>query len=188
VRTSLTPEDYHVLIEQSAAMIWRSDRLGRCEYFNDRWLAFTGRSLQQEVGDGWAEGVHPDDMERCLRVFRDALACGTSFEMAYRLRRRDGEYRWLRDRGGPVFDASGQCTGFVGSCVDVTDWMPTHANVTATEIDVSVIAAMLPICAWCQKVRTGAGVWHPLELFLRDHSDMQFTHCICPECQKEHGH
>lgn len=98
-------------------MIWRSGLDAKCDYFNEIWLAFTGRTSEQEKGDGWAEGVHPDDLDRCVEYYhrRDA------FEMEYRLRRHDGVYRWIFDRGVPFTDDAGNFAGFIGSCVDVDE-------------------------------------------------------------------
>jgi len=102
-------------------MIWRAGLDARCDYFNGTWLAFTGRSLEQEMGDGWAAGVHRDDLERCVSQYLAHFHRREPFEMEYRLRRHDGEYRWIFDRGVPITDDGGAFAGFVGSCVDVHD-------------------------------------------------------------------
>src|SRR5256885_2163342 len=99
-------------------MIWRANVHGKCDYFNQRWLAFTGRTLEQELGDGWSNAVHPDDVERCMKTYRDAFKTHDPFEMEYRLRRYDGEYRWILDTGGPIHDDKGGFIGYVGSAVD----------------------------------------------------------------------
>ncbi|HKW45897.1 MAG TPA: PAS domain S-box protein [Gemmatimonadaceae bacterium] len=113
--------EYRALVEHSPVMIWRAGLDTRCDYLNETWLSFTGRTLEQEVGEGWAEGVHPDDVERCVKFYRECFQARKSFEMEYRLRRYDGEYRWIFDRGTPFFDAGGAFKGFVGSCVDIDD-------------------------------------------------------------------
>jgi len=100
--------------------IWRSGADAKCDYFNQAWLAFTGRSLLQESGDGWAQGVHPDDLAHCLDAYREAFAARRAFEMEYRLRRHDGEYRWVVDCGSPFFDMEGEFAGYIGSCYDIT--------------------------------------------------------------------
>ncbi len=115
----LTPTEYRLLVQHSPVMIWRAGIDARCDYFNETWLAFTGRTLEQEMGDGWAEGVHPDDMERCIAWYLDHFRRGEPFEMEYRLRRHDGEYRWIFDRGVPFAGDDGAFAGFIGSCVDV---------------------------------------------------------------------
>jgi len=117
----LTPTEYRLLVEHSPVMIWRAGVDAKCDYFNERWLAYTGRTLRQEVGDGWAEGVHPDDLDRCVTHYLDHFHRREPFEMEYRLRRHDGEYRWIFDRGVPFTDETGAFAGFIGSCVDVDE-------------------------------------------------------------------
>jgi PAS domain S-box-containing protein len=116
-----TPTEYRLLVQHSPVMIWRSRLDAKCDYFNETWLAFTGRTIEQEVGDGWAEGVHPDDFDRCVAYYLDHFARRHAFEMEYRLRRHDGVYRWIFDRGVPFTDDSGTFAGFIGSCIDVDE-------------------------------------------------------------------
>jgi PAS domain S-box-containing protein len=102
-------------------MIWMSGPDKLCDYFNRPWLEFTGRSLQEELGNGWAEGVHPEDLRRCMQTYTQSFDRGESFHMEYRLRRHDGEYRWMLDQGVPRLDVDGSLVGFIGSCVDITE-------------------------------------------------------------------
>jgi PAS domain S-box-containing protein len=92
-----------------------------CAFFNQGWLKFTGRSMEQELGEGWASGVHPEDLERCLGIYSGAFDARVDFEMEYRLRRFDGEYRWIIDYGVPRFESNGTFCGYIGSCVDITE-------------------------------------------------------------------
>jgi len=92
-----------------------------CTFFNKGWLDFTGRSLEQELGNGWSQGVHADDFEACLRVYRDAFQARREFEMEYRLRRHDGHYRWIRDTGVPRIGPDGSFLGYIGSAYDITE-------------------------------------------------------------------
>lgn len=124
---TLTFNEYRALVEASPVMLWRAGTDARCNYFNETWLAFTGRTQEQEVGNGWAEGVHPDDFESCLAHYLDNFRAQTAFEMEYRLRRHDGVYRWIFDRGVP-FQVSGEFAGFIGSCVDVHERRDAEAN------------------------------------------------------------
>lgn len=119
----LTPShaEYRLIVEHSPVMIWRSTVDASCDYFNDTWLAFTGRTLAQEVGNGWADGVHPEDLQRCVSHYLDHFHRRVPFEMEYRLRRHDGVYRWIFDRGVPFTDEHGRFAGFIGSCVDVDE-------------------------------------------------------------------
>jgi two-component system CheB/CheR fusion protein len=117
----LTRNEYRLLIEHSPVLVWRAARTAKCDYFNDTWLAFTGRTFEQEFGDGWTEGVHPDDLERSVQYYLEHFARRQAFEMEYRLRRHDGIYRWILDRGAPYYDDHGSFAGFLGSCVDIDD-------------------------------------------------------------------
>jgi PAS domain S-box-containing protein len=125
VRLSAT--EYRLLVEHSPVMLWRAGVDAKCDYFNDTWLAFTGRSLQDELGDGWAEGVHRDDLDPCVKKYLDHFARREPFEMEYRLRRHDGVYRYIFDRGVPFDNDDGTFAGFIGSCVDVDDRRRAHA-------------------------------------------------------------
>src|SRR5438270_12767604 len=97
----LSGTEYAVLVEQAPIMIWRANTTTECDYFNERWLQFRGRSMQQEIGNQWAEGVHPDDLDQCLKTYLGSFEKHEVFEMHYRLRRHDGLYRWIFDRGVP---------------------------------------------------------------------------------------
>src|SRR6201997_5026899 len=114
----LSLTEYRLLVEHSPVMVWRSGLDAKCDYFNETWLDYTGRTMAQECGDGWAEGVHRDDFDRCVAIYLDYFGRRESFEMEYRLRRRDGEFRWIFDRGVPFTDDVGRFAGFIGSCVD----------------------------------------------------------------------
>jgi PAS domain S-box-containing protein len=107
-------------------MLWISGRDGNCTSFNQRWLEFTGRPLELEVGDGWAGGVHPEDFQRCMTIYFDAFVARRDFRMEYRLRRADGAYRWILDTGLPRFGPNQVFAGFIGSCIDITDFREAH--------------------------------------------------------------
>jgi PAS domain S-box-containing protein len=112
---------FRTMMDTAPVMIWMSDTARLCTFFNKPWLDFTGRTLEQEIGNGWAEGVHPDDFERCLSVYVSSFDARKDFTMEYRLRRRDGVYRWILDTGVPQEDVDGTFLGYVGSCVDISD-------------------------------------------------------------------
>ncbi len=104
----------------SPALFWIAGVGRRSSWFNEPWLAFTGRTLEQELGDGWAAGVHPDDLEKCLALYTESFEARRPFSLQYRLCRHDGEYRWLLDEGRPYTTSDGVFAGFIGSCSDVT--------------------------------------------------------------------
>jgi PAS domain S-box-containing protein len=112
---------FRLLADSAPVMIWMSDPDKLCTYFNKPWLDFTGRPLQRELGAGWSEGVHSDDLEHCLETYARAFDARQPFRMEYRLRRFDGEYRWVLDTGVPRFEADGTFDGYIGSAIDITD-------------------------------------------------------------------
>lgn len=114
-------EQYRLIVESSPNMIWRANLSTECDYFNKTWLNFTGRTMEEEYGFGWAEGVHPDDYDRCVKIYLDNFKLRHPFEMDYRLKRFDGQYRWINDRGVPFYDKNKNFIGFIGSCMDVTE-------------------------------------------------------------------
>jgi PAS domain S-box-containing protein len=111
---------FQLIANTAPMMIWMSDVNKLCTYFNQRWLDFTGRPLEAELGNGWSEGVHPDDLRYCLDKYTRAFDQRESFQIEYRLRRRDGQYHWILDSGVPGFDADGSFIGYVGSAIEVT--------------------------------------------------------------------
>ena len=124
-------EHYQALADNGQALIWMAGTDKLCNYFNRPWLEFTGRKLEQELGNGWAEGVHPDDFDRCLEIYVQAFERRESFSMIYRLRRHDGEYRWIIDEGRPRYDQQGEFVGYVGHCLDITDMKQAEDELAA---------------------------------------------------------
>src|SRR5690606_30749177 len=114
-------QHFRLLADNAPVMIWRAGPDKLCDYFNRPWLDFTGRSMEQEIGTGWTEGVHPDDRERCIVTFAAALEARQAVSLDYRLRRHDGVYRWVLGNGRPYRDAAGTFAGYFGTCIDVTD-------------------------------------------------------------------
>ena len=114
-------ERFRLVANTAPVMIWMSGLDKLCDYCNRPWLAFTGRPLEAELGNGWAEGIHSEDRERCWNTYTTSFDRREAFEMEYRLRRYDGEYRWITDLGVPRFNADGSFAGYIGSCLDVTE-------------------------------------------------------------------
>jgi PAS domain S-box-containing protein len=114
-------ERFHTMADTTPVMIWVSGPDKLCTFFNRPWLEFTGRTMEQELGNGWAEGVHREDLQRCLETYSGAFDARRDFHMEYRLRRSDGEYRWVLDTGVPRYTPAGQFAGYIGSCLDFTE-------------------------------------------------------------------
>lgn len=112
---------FRLVADTAPVLIWMSGVDKLCMYFNKPWLDFTGRSVEEELGNGWATGVHPDDLQRCLDMYVQSFDRREKFNMEYRLRRYDGEYRWILDIGIPRFNEDGSFAGYIGIAVDVTD-------------------------------------------------------------------
>ncbi|WP_374265427.1 EAL domain-containing protein [Zoogloea sp.] len=124
-------------------LIWRAGVDAKCNYFNQTWLEFTGRSLEQELGNGWTAGVHPEDFDRCVGTYLEHFAVQTPFEMEYRLRRHDGEYRWIIDSARPIHDLDGNFIGYLGSCLDITDRRNVEAALRERESRLSTLLASM---------------------------------------------
>lgn len=121
VDTRNAKELYLKIFEEFPALIWRSRLDKLCDYFNKTWLDFTGRTLEQEFGNGWTEGVHPDDFDFCLQTYVAAFDKRQPFLMEYRMKNKLGEYCWIRDYGRPFFDLDNTFLGYIGSCYDITE-------------------------------------------------------------------
>lgn len=111
---------FRQMADSAPVLIWVAGTDKLCTYFNQGWLAFTGRTLEQEIGNGWVQSIHPDDLKRYLDTYDRSFDARREFHMEYRLRRRDGQYRWLLDHAVPRFAAE-RFLGYIGSCVDITE-------------------------------------------------------------------
>jgi PAS domain S-box-containing protein len=122
-------ERFRITADSAPVLIWMSDTTKARIWFNKPWLDFRGRTMEQEKGDGWTEGLHPDDLDRCLQIYRSNFDARTPFRMEYRLRRHDGEWRWIIAHGIPLHEGP-SCTfsGFIGSLIDITDMKQAEAE------------------------------------------------------------
>ncbi len=116
-----TEARFRRLADVAPVLIWMADTTNAGTWFNQQWLDFVGRPLEQELGAGWLENVHPDDVARCQRECDEAFAARRRFELEFRMRRHDGEYRWILDHGVPTSSAGGVFSGYIGSCIDITE-------------------------------------------------------------------
>ena len=120
-RTRAAKSDFYLVANTAPVMIWMAGVDKLCTYFNQSWLEFSGRSLEEELGKGWVQGVHPEDLSQCLETYTHAFDQRESFQIQYRLRRNDGEYRWIVDSGVPRFNTDGSFAGYIGSAIDITE-------------------------------------------------------------------
>jgi PAS domain S-box-containing protein len=119
---------FRLIADSTPMMIKVTGTNAECEFFNKEWLEFTGRRMDEETGVGWAETVHPEDLQRCMEIYLTAFAERRPFHMEFRLRRHDGEYRWMFDTGVPRFDPDGRFAGYIGSCIDITEQKRAEAE------------------------------------------------------------
>jgi PAS domain S-box-containing protein len=149
---------FRIVADAAPVLIWMSGLDKLCTFFNKPWLEFTGRTLKQEMGNGWAEGVHPDDLEKCLKTYTGAFDARKPFVMQYRLRRHDGEYRWISDQGVARYDAQGNFAGYIGSCVDVTELMNKEEALREFEERVVLAAQAAHLGVWEMDINTNE-IW-----------------------------
>jgi PAS domain S-box-containing protein len=114
-------ERFRLIANATPVMIWMAGTDRLCTYCNQTWLNFTGRSIEQDLGNGWMDSIHPEDRTVCFNTYTNAYDRRELFEMEYRLRRHDGEYRWVFDQGVPRFHQDGSFAGYIGSVYDVTE-------------------------------------------------------------------
>jgi PAS domain S-box-containing protein len=126
-------ERFRFMADAAPVMIWLDDENAGCTYFSKPWLDFTGRPLEAEVGLGWCDGVHPDDLERIRAIEAAARPDRKPFHMEYRLRRHDGEYRWIFDTAHPRFTPGGVFAGYIGSSIDISDRRSAEEALTESE-------------------------------------------------------
>jgi PAS domain S-box-containing protein len=139
---------FRELADTTPVMVWQSgvDRL--CNFFNKAWLEFTGRKLEQELGNGWAELVHPDDLQHCLTTYLSSFEARQPFTMEYRLLRADGEHRWLLDKGVPRYTSVGEFVGYIGGCIDITEQKQAEHTLRESEAGLRELADAMPQIVW----------------------------------------
>ncbi len=124
---------FRTLADSGESLIWTSETNKKCNYFNIPWLNFTGKTLEQEKGDGWAEGIHPEDYNYCLETYNQAFDRREPFSMEYRIRHHSGEYRWIQDKGTPRYNTKGEFLGYIGHCWDITSMKETQKKLIERE-------------------------------------------------------
>jgi PAS domain S-box-containing protein len=138
---------FRTVANSAPVMIWATDQNYVCTFVNTRWLEFTGRTLNQELGDGWIDGIHPDDKSRCLAIIEQAAAARRGYSVECRFRRADGEYRWMLDNGMPLYRDS-EYAGFIGSCTDITDAKAAAAQLMESEQRLKSAQELAHVGSW----------------------------------------
>jgi PAS domain S-box-containing protein len=139
---------FRLIADAAPVMIWMSGIDKLCTWVNKPWLDFTGRRIEQELGNGWAESIHADDRDRCVSIYATAFDARKPFSMEYRLKRRDGAYRWLLDNGAPLYETDGAFAGYVGSCIDITERREAEEEVAATYRHLKLAMSAARMAAW----------------------------------------
>ena len=129
-------------------LIWMSGTDKRCTWFNQRWLDFVGRDIEQEVGDGWCDNLHPADFDRALDTYHAAFDARRSYELEYRLQRDDGAWRWVLERGTPHLGPNGEFVGYIGTCIDITEHRETVEQLRENRARFKTLAESLPQMIW----------------------------------------
>ena len=148
-------ERFQLIADTAPAMIWMSGTDKLCTYFNKPWLEFRGRSVEEELGNGWAQGVHPEDFQRCLHTYAESFDRREKFRMEYRLRRYDAQYRWILDIGVPRFHSDGSFAGYAGVCVDVHEQKLAEENLARANERLSLALEAGRVGGWDWEIKTG---------------------------------
>lgn len=136
------------LADSAPVMIWLSGVDARCTWFNRPWLEFVGRTMEQELGDAWAVGVHPDDVQRCIATYMENFHRRSRFHMEYRLRRHDGQWRWVLGCGMPLKDENRNFLGYIGSCIDITEHKRLEEQIQRRNADLETLLDAMPAFVW----------------------------------------
>src|SRR5262245_16569159 len=152
-------ELFRLMADRLPLLVWISGSDKRCTYFNKPWLDFTGRPLESEIGDGWADGVHTADLSHCLDVYTSAFDRREAFMMEYRLRRYDGEYRWVLDNAAPLFDRDGSFAGYIGACFDVTEFKHSETERKVADDRLRLAMKSGKSVGWEWDLKTNRDTW-----------------------------
>jgi PAS domain S-box-containing protein len=179
-------ERFRNMADTAPVMIWVTGPDKLCTFVNKPWLDFTGRSVEQELGNGWAESVHPEDLDRCWATYSSSFDARRSFRMEYRIRRADGDYRWVLDNGTPFY-SGGEFAGYIGSCIDITEQKVIEERLLGNEALLKGAQRLAKIGSFERNIENDKAYWSE-EMFriygLLNHippSSAEFLNCVYPE-------
>ena len=163
---------FRAMSDNAPMLIWMNDSEKLCTYFNQTWLDFTGRTVEEELGKGWMESIYEDDLESFRKASEAAYESRADFEMEYRLRRYDGEYRWILDKGVPLFTHHGTFRGYIGSCIDITERKEAQeallkAERRASENYLELLSRIVPLAQTLGTSRDLTSIYRALLEFIR---------------------
>ncbi len=153
-------ERFRLLADSAPALIWMTDAAGQCIYFNQGWFDFTGKTFEQEQGNGWLDGIHPDDRESFLEIYSDAARSHRAYRTEKRLRHRDNEYHWLLDTGIPRYGADGVFAGYIGTCIDITEIKLAEIAVRESELRFRHVARATSDTIWDWDLKADTVWWN----------------------------
>jgi PAS domain S-box-containing protein len=168
-------------MDAAPVMIWASGPDKDCVWFNRPWLIFTGRTMEQELRDGWTDGVHRDDYERCVQTYAGHFDSQTEYRMQYRLRRHDGIYRWIDGTGSPRYSWDGTFLGYIGSCVDISHLKETEEALRERDTRLRLAASSAKLGIYERDIREDRTVWvneRMYEIFGRSAQDGPLTRAV----------
>jgi len=151
---------FRLMADSAPVMIWMSDTEGGCIYFNQGWLDFTGKTLEQERGSGWLDGVHPDDRNKIIEVFTNAMEARKPYQIEKRLRCKDGEYCCFLDTGTPRYTSDGSFAGYIGTCIDITEIKQAETAVRESEWRFRIVARATSDIIWDWDLTANSAWWN----------------------------
>jgi PAS domain S-box-containing protein len=144
---------FESLANSIPALVWIADASKACVWVNKEWLDFTGRRMEQEIGRGWIEGIHPDDVLRCLRTFEQHHRKRTPYEIEFRLRHHSGDYRWVLDKAAPRYNEKGQFAGYTGACIDISERRMVEETLQESELHIRLANEATGVGIWAWNVK-----------------------------------
>lgn len=188
-------EKFRQMAENIREVFWLFDCIEqKVLYVSPAYEETWGRSVQDlyERYDEWANSIHPDDLDFAKESFEKVVTTGAAEEREYRIIRPDGTVRWVLDKAYAIYDESGEVYRIAGTAEDITVRKTAEERLlqTTSELEdalakIKTLKGLVPICAWCKKIRDDSGYWKVLETYLKEHSEAEFTHGICPDCQSK---